>query len=246
MCSERERARGNVGLLQPRRSLSLRAQLPCLPELGASSTRSAPRHTAALGRLSALVNNHQTMGCTDWNLRERIANVATSAPFFALGAWTCAHANSPAGRLYGSSLFGVGTAAVLYHTSAGVGRPHWRTLDYLTIATSATLLLRALSPPGSKHALHPALSACGALLVPLHPLAAAGAHAALAEAKFLARARAGTHQLRQAHRRHVAASVAAGALFVGEEIWPDVPLVHAAWHCAAAVALSGFGNLLRD
>jgi hypothetical protein len=81
------------------------------------------------------------------------------------------------------------------------------------------------------------------LLVPLHPLAAAAAHAAGAEAVFAARAVA-QPALRAAHRRHLGATLLAGALFVGEEVWPEAPCVHAAWHLAAAAALSGFSAII--
>jgi hypothetical protein len=50
--------------------------------------------------------------------------------------------------------------------------------------------------------------------------------------------------MREDYRRHVGLSALAGALFIGEEIVPEVPLIHAAWHVAAAAALAGFGAVL--
>jgi hypothetical protein len=96
----------------------------------------APPHrlSSAQRRLGALLCNHKGFGVTDWCWRERIANVATSAPFFVLGArLACAPVAPPAARAYGASLLGVGVAALAYHTSAGTSRPHWRQLDYLSI-----------------------------------------------------------------------------------------------------------------
>jgi hypothetical protein len=114
-------------------------------------------------------------------------------------------------------------------------------MSALTRPCGAQCLLRALAP---QPALPPFASLLSAALVPLHPLAAVAAHATACEAVFLARAASGSAQLRRAHRLHIATSVAAGALFVGEEIWPEAPLVHAAWHCAAAASLAGFGAVI--
>ena len=222
-----------------------------------------PRHAPSAtwhGRLSGLVLNHKTTGVTDWCLRERLANVATSAPFFLLAHRVITRGDSIQTRQYGMSLLGVGAAAVAYHASSGPSRPHFRQLDYTAIAASSVFLLRALrtgnvgagagasAPAGLRTGLSKTSSLVGTLLqvasissVPLHPLASAGAHGAACEAVFFGRARgSGDLGLRRAYSRHVALSLAAGALFVGEEIVPQVPLIHAIWHVGAAVALAGF------
>ena len=218
-----------------------------------------PRHAPSAtwhGRLSGLVMNHKTTGVTDWCLRERLANVATSAPFFLLAHRVLTRGDSVQTRQYGLSLLGVGAAAVAYHASSGPTRPHFRQLDYTAIAASSVLLLRALrtgnagagmgasAPAGvaksGNNVLATLLQVASITSVPLHPLASAGAHGAACEAVFFGRARAGGVSLRRDYARHVALSVVASALFVGEEIVPEVPFIHAIWHVGAAVALAGF------
>ena len=202
--------------------------------------------------------NHKTTGVTDWCLRERLANVATSAPFFVLAHRVLTRGDSVQTRQYGLSLLGVGAAAVAYHASSGPSRPHFRQLDYTAIAASSVLLLRALrtgnvgvstsAPAGLRNGIAKSGNNVLATLlqvacitsVPLHPLASAGAHGAACEAVFFGRARAGGVSLRRDYARHVALSVVASALFVGEEIVPEVPFIHAIWHVGAAVALAGF------
>ena len=38
-------------------------------------------------------------------------------------------------------------------------------------------------------------------------------------------------------RKHAAFASAAGFFFVAEEVWPDFPLLHAAWHVTGAAAM---------
>jgi hypothetical protein len=225
------------------------------------SLAARPRHAPSAtwhGRLSGLVLNHKTTGVTDWCLRERLANVATSAPFFLLAHRVLTRGDSIQTRQYGLSLLGVGAAAVAYHASSGPSRPHFRQLDYTAIAASSVLLLRALrtgnvgvgasaAPAGLRNGISKSGNVLATLLqvasiasVPLHPLASAGAHGAACEAVFFGRARGGGVSLRRDYARHVALSVVASALFVGEEIVPEVPFIHAIWHVGAAVALAGF------
>ena len=100
----------------------------------------------------------------------------------------------------------------------------------------------ALQPAAPARA--PLFAAAGGALVAAHPLAASAAHALAAEAVFFARAAAGPPALRAAHRSHVALSALAATLFLAEEAYPQVPLLHAAWHCAAAAALAGYGAVI--
>ena len=202
------------------------------------------------GRLTGLAMNHKTIGVTDWCTRERIANVLTSAPFVVLAHRFTSRGATPQVRQFGASLYGVGAAAVLYHGSSGPLRPHFRHIDYTAIAASAALLLRALrSVHGAAPAIAqtkggiPFLSLVGAATVPLHPLASAAAHGLGCEALFWARAKRSAGdggRLRRAHVSHLITSAVAGALFIGEEIVPEVPLIHAVWHMSAAAALAGF------
>jgi hypothetical protein len=103
-------------------------------------------------------------------------------------------------------------------------------------------LVGALQPAAPARPL--VLSAVGGALVAAHPLAASAAHALAAEAVFFARAAAGPPALRAAHRAHLALSATAAALFLAEEAYPEAPLLHAAWHCAAAAALAGYSAVI--
>jgi len=173
-----------------------------------------------------------------------VANVVTAAPFLALGLQLLLRspaAPAPA-RRYGLALTGVGAAAVGYHTSAGGHRPHLRQIDYLSIGAASWCLVGAMQPAPQHRPL--LLHALGGLLVAAHPLAGSAAHAVAAEAVFFARAAAGGPKLRAAHRAHCALAAAAAALFLAEEACPEAPLLHAAWHCAAAAALAGYGAVI--
>ena len=71
-------------------------------------------------------------------MRERVANVVTSAPIAWLGLSLLRAPAAPMeARRYGAALLGVGAAAVGYHTSAGGVRPHARQVDYLSIGVAS-------------------------------------------------------------------------------------------------------------
>lgn len=179
---------------------------------------------------------------SDTSLSERLSNLVTSLPFFVLGS-AFRDSPQPGSQLFGTSLYGVGTASMLYHRSEGAWRPRWRQLDYLAIGLSSCCLVTALRLRPRKR-LRAARLACLAA-VPLHPLAATAANILLAEGVYAVRARRAGGALARAHAQHVAVSAVAAALFVAEEVWPAVPLIHAAWHLAAVAAIAGFAPAIE-
>lgn len=51
-------------------------------------------------------------------------------------------------------------------------------------------------------------------------------------------------ELRAAHNVHKMSSVLGGALFIADDVFPDTPFLHAAWHLAAAVGVGTCNKLL--
>lgn len=51
-------------------------------------------------------------------------------------------------------------------------------------------------------------------------------------------------ELRKAHTVHKISSLLGGALFVADDLLPQTPFLHAAWHLAAAVGLTTCNKLL--
>lgn len=51
-------------------------------------------------------------------------------------------------------------------------------------------------------------------------------------------------KLRRAHALHTASSLVGGALFVADDMFPDTPYIHAAWHLAAAVGIMTINKLI--
>ncbi|XP_024381564.1 uncharacterized protein [Physcomitrium patens] len=51
-------------------------------------------------------------------------------------------------------------------------------------------------------------------------------------------------KLRGAHALHTASTLVGGALFVADDIYPDTPYIHAAWHVAAAVGVMTINTLI--
>lgn len=79
--------------------------------------------------------------------------------------------------------------------------------------------------------------------LPLEPLAISGANMALMEVLFLRHAKH-KPELRGAHRAHMSAVGIGGALFILEEVFPETPYIHAAWHCMAALGIHCANQML--
>ena len=139
----------------------------------------------------------QGPGTCDHNSTERIANILTSIPFLAVGAHTIRSTvfflelpevfplprkrRTPAGKLYGGSLVGVGAASGMFHASKGRWRALARKIDYWTCAVSATCLTRCLFPEMP----NVMLGMCVAL-IPFRPLLVTSLNALAAEVSFQA------------------------------------------------------------
>ncbi|XP_021727283.1 uncharacterized protein LOC110694418 [Chenopodium quinoa] len=173
----------------------------------------------------------------DQNIAETVANVVTSLPFIALGAH--APRKSYNSKLYANSLIGVGVASSMYHCSRGRIRKFLRWVDYTMIATATVCLSRALRSEHPK-----LLMAASAVCLPFQPLMVSLVHTGLMEVAFAQRAFKDP-ELKLAHNVHKACSLLGGVLFVADDVFPETPYLHAAWHLAAAVGVGTCNRLLE-
>ncbi|KAH9619785.1 hypothetical protein KSS87_006625 [Heliosperma pusillum] len=88
------------------------------------------------------------------------------------------------------------------------------------------------------------LMAASALCLPFQPLMVSVVHTGLMEVAFAKRA-VKDPELRMAHNIHKASSLLGGALFVADDVFPETPFLHAAWHLAAAVGVGTCNKLLE-
>ncbi|KAG9443623.1 hypothetical protein H6P81_014963 [Aristolochia fimbriata] len=173
----------------------------------------------------------------DHSFAETIANVLTSLPFIALGIQAPRKTLNSA--IYANSLIGVGVASSLYHISRGEVRKYLRWADYTMIATTTVCLSRALRNENPK-----LLLVASALVLPFQPLMVSVVHTGLMEVAFAKRA-VRKPELRMAHNWHKMSSLLGGALFIADDVFPETPYIHAAWHLAAAVGVGTCNKLLE-
>ncbi|XP_044489181.1 uncharacterized protein LOC123213743 [Mangifera indica] len=173
----------------------------------------------------------------DQTLVERFANVLTSLPFIALGIQ--APRKNLNTRLYANSLIGVGVTSSVYHCSKGRLRKYFRWADYTMIAAATVCLSRALRDESPKM-----LMAASALLLPIQPLMVSAVHTGMMEVAFAKRALKDPN-LRMAHNVHTLSSLLGGVLFIADDVFPQTPFLHAAWHLAAAVGVGACNKLLE-
>ena len=163
-------------------------------------------------------------------------------------------------RRLGWALVGVGVAAAAYHLaprSKRALRTTLRRVDYTAIALASMAASDAYGDAvGARAARGSVVPRRGSTIVQcLHrvvtdatvaasvkfPLLVSAAHCALSEAAFYRGARGegcNDDRLRAAAwRKHAACAGAAGFFFFAEEVWPDFPLLHAAWHVTGAAAM---------
>ncbi|KAH9746332.1 Fold protein [Citrus sinensis] len=201
-------------------------------------------------------------GCIhgDLHLLERVANVLTSLPFIALGLQTPRKNLNM--TLYANSLVGVGVTSSLYHSSRGKLRKYLRWADYTMIATATVVvawlsgfqatffgwplssdygecLSRALRDENPKM-----LMAASALALPIQPLMVSAVHTGMMEVAFAKRA-LNDPNLRVAHTVHKVSSLLGGVFFIADDVFPETPYLHAAWHLAAAVGVGTCNKLLE-
>jgi len=153
-------------------------------------------------------------------------------------------------RRLGWALVGVGVAAAAYHLaprSKRALRTTLRRVDYTAIALASMAASDAYGDavgalPSHRVRLPRVVTENVTIATAAKfPLLVSAAHCALSEAAFYRRARSGRRaggvQVERAWREHVAYAAAAGFFFVAEEVWPDFPLLHAAWHVTGAAAM---------
>ncbi|KAK4263966.1 hypothetical protein QN277_029311 [Acacia crassicarpa] len=180
------------------------------------------------------------IGCCingDRHLAETVANVVTSLPFIALGL------NAPRknlnSKIYANSLIGVGVASSMYHGSRGKLRRFLRWVDYTMIATATVCLSRALRNENPK-----VLMAATAAILPVQPLMVSLVHTGMMEVAFAKRALKDP-DLRMAHTVHKMSGLLGGVLFIADDLFPETPYIHAAWHLAAAIGVGTCNKLLE-
>lgn len=173
----------------------------------------------------------------DRHIIERVANILTSIPFILIGIQ--APRKKVATKMYADSVVGVGIASGFYHSSKGGARQLFRWGDYAMIATSTLFLSRALRRDDSKM-----LYVASAIFLPFQPMLVTAFHVGLMEITFAQRVQTEPH-LRKAHVLHAASSIVGCALFIADDIYPDMPFLHAAWHLAAAVGVATCTKLLE-
>lgn len=204
------------------------------PEISLCKAERHPLKTLWDQRPSWLRIMHHDEG--DWNFQERVINVVTSIPFIVLGLQV-PRKTFPS-KLYGGSLCGVGIASTLYHVSSGAARKNFRYADYAMIAASSVCLSGAIRKDNST-----ALMIASALALPFSPFLVSVIHACLMEATFAQRVKA-EPSLRKAHGIHKLSSGLGGVLFIADDVFPNTPWVHAAWHLTAAVGVATSAPLI--
>ncbi|XP_047942515.1 uncharacterized protein LOC125189266 [Salvia hispanica] len=172
----------------------------------------------------------------DLNIAETVANVLTSLPFIAIGLQ--APRKNVNCKIYANSLVGVGLASSLYHASRGRLRKYLRWADYTMIATATVCLSRALRNENPK-----LLMTASALFLPIQPLMVSAVHTGIMEVAFAKRAFKDP-ELRMYHNVHKMSSLLGGAFFMADDLLPQTPFLHAAWHLAAAVGVTTCNKLL--
>ncbi|KAJ0763653.1 hypothetical protein HanPI659440_Chr08g0283451 [Helianthus annuus] len=178
-------------------------------------------------------------GCMhgDRHLGERIVNVLTSIPFIAVGIQ--APRKNLNSKLYANSLIGVGIASSMYHSSKGRWRKYLRWADYTMIATATVCLSRALRDENPK-----LLMAASALCLPIQPLMVSAVHTGMMEVAFARRA-VENPELKLVHNVHKMSALLGGAFFVADDLFPEIPYLHAGWHLAAAIGVGACNKLLE-
>jgi hypothetical protein len=198
-----------------------------------------PRLAASVGSMmqpQGDTHNDDTTG-------QRIINIATSLPFFAVGANMLGRYRTPECREYGYSILAVGAAATLYHASSGKLRRIARKLDYWTIAASSTCMIKALFPenPWIRRSLSTSLVA-----VPFKPFVISTANTVAMQAEFARQAVQHEH-MRPHFAYHAAAALTGVVAFAVEDVLLERGMshVHALWHLLSAAAVASTTTLVE-
>lgn len=214
------------------------------PSQGFGGVLSAVKHHVP--RLAAAVGDMlQPQGDTfnDHCVDQRVVNILTCAPFFAVGAHMLRRHKTPEGRNYAYSMLAVGGAATAYHISSGMPRRVFRKLDYYSIAVSSVFMMKALWPQKTwlKHGLR-----FTTLAIPFKPFVVSTAHTLAMQAEF-ARQAAKHKSIRPHFKLHTAAAAASAVAFALEDVLLERGFghVHGIWHCLAAFGVATTGALVE-
>eukprot|EP00798_Chlamydomonas_sp_ICE-L_P002796 gene2796-12671_t len=194
---------------------------------------------AALSANANLLQPSGPGGC-DHSPLDRCCNCVTSVPIVLVGAHAVRQRKTKVGKWWGASLIGVGAASCAFHASSGSLRPYTRKLDFWSISASSSLMVKAVHPKTPN-----ALTTLGLLLTPFKPFWVSFANSILMEAKFIQRAKADP-SLRPYQKLHAVTSLVGLGCYVLEDHFPNLPLVHSAWHCLSAASLCTVNNLVDN
>jgi len=179
----------------------------------------------------------------DNHVDQRVVNILTSLPFFAIGAHMLRRHQTSEGKQYAASMIAVGAAATAYHSTSGRTRRLMRKLDYYSIAASSSFMLKALWPERRwvRHGL-----TASALVIPFKPFVLSTVHTLVMQGEFLRQA--AVHKSVRPHlRRHAVATCLSGVAFAVEDMLLEKGFghVHAIWHCLAAAGVVTSGALIE-
>lgn len=171
-------------------------------------------------------------GVCDHNDIERAVNLATSLPYVYIGQKISRQRKSKPGRLWGTSIAGVGMGSLTFHSTFGHWKPFGRSIDYQLIALSSAALLRAAQDGVPKY-----VTAAAIALTPFQPLVVTSTNLAALEVVYHNHAKKHP-KLQKMQHRHLAAGALGAACFVLEDLYPKFPFVHATWHCLSAYGIA--------
>jgi hypothetical protein len=193
-------------------------------------------------------------GSGDDTAFERCLNVITSIPYGLCGVHAIRTRRSVHGKVWGWSLVLVAGGASLFHASKSRifpkrARSLTRKLDYWLITASTVSLLKAIHPN-----LPPTVALSTLASLPFEPFKISAANIAAMEIEFARRAyKSGNDALKRSFHRQLAAAVVGSVLFFAEDCpslvddsLPNLPLVHAGWHCLSAYATAECNALLKE
>lgn len=180
----------------------------------------------------------------DDSVGQRVLNVVTSLPFFAVGMIMKRRLSSPEGKAYGNSMLLVGAAATMYHATSGRLRTLARKFDYYAIAHASGKMTRALWPH-SKTVKY--IENASWFATPFKPFFVSTAYALAMQTEFL---RLGTKDdsLKPHLFGHGITAAAGIFAFSMEEALDEhagFKHMHSLWHCLSAYGVYTVGKLIE-
>ncbi len=175
---------------------------------------------------------------------QRILNVVTSLPFFAVGMIMRRRLSSPEGIAYGNSMLLVGAAATMYHATSGSLRTLARKFDYYAIAHASGKMARAIWP---QSATVKYIEKTSWFVTPFKPFFVSTGFALAMQAEFL-RLGSQDDSLKPHLFGHGVTAAAGIFAFSMEEVLDDYvgfKHMHSLWHCLSAYGVYTVGKLIE-